>query len=43
MKMQAVQKGKVGITLVTNWYVPFSHSKSDNAAAKRAIDFMLGW
>jgi beta-glucosidase len=43
MKMQAVQKGKVGITLVTNWYVPFSHSKPDNAAAKRAIDFMLGW
>ncbi|XP_071682646.1 beta-glucosidase 12-like [Lolium perenne] len=42
-KYQAVQKGKVGITLVTNWYVPFSHSKSDNAAAKRAIDFMLGW
>ncbi|KAK1683801.1 hypothetical protein QYE76_044649 [Lolium multiflorum] len=42
-KYQAIQKGKVGITLVTNWYVPFSHSKSDNAAAKRAIDFMLGW
>uniref|UniRef100_A0ACD5V5P6 Uncharacterized protein n=1 Tax=Avena sativa TaxID=4498 RepID=A0ACD5V5P6_AVESA len=42
-KYQAVQKGKVGITLVSNWYVPFSRGKSDNAAARRAIDFMLGW
>jgi beta-glucosidase len=43
MKMQALQKGKIGITLVSNWYVPFSRSKSDIAAAKRAVDFMLGW
>ncbi|XP_047067450.1 beta-glucosidase 12-like isoform X1 [Lolium rigidum] len=42
-KYQDAQKGKVGITLVSNWYVPFSRSKSDNAAARRAIDFMLGW
>ena len=42
-KTQAVQKGSVGITLVSNWFVPFSRSKSNNDAARRAIDFMLGW
>ena len=42
-EMQAVQKGKIGITLVSNWYVPFSSSNSDKAAARRAVDFMLGW
>ncbi|KAG2566868.1 hypothetical protein PVAP13_7NG237100 [Panicum virgatum] len=42
-KYQAVQKGSVGITLVSNWFVPFSRSKSNNDAARRAIDFMLGW
>jgi len=42
-KMQAVQKGNIGITLVSNWFVPFSRSKSNNDAARRAIDFMLGW
>ncbi|KAL6882565.1 hypothetical protein ACP4OV_011255 [Aristida adscensionis] len=42
-KYQAVQKGKIGITLISNWVVPFSSSKSDNHAARRAIDFTLGW
>jgi len=42
-KMQAVQKGNIGITLVSNWFVPFSRSKSNDDAARRAIDFMLGW
>ncbi|CAM0904207.1 unnamed protein product [Alopecurus aequalis] len=42
-KYQAVQKGEIGITLVSNWYVPFSPSNSDNDAAIRAIDFELGW
>jgi hypothetical protein len=41
--MQAIQKGKIGITLVSHWFVPFSRSKSNDDAAKRAIDFMLGW
>jgi beta-glucosidase len=41
--MQAVQKGKMGITLVSHWFVPFSRSKSNDDASKCAIDFMLGW
>ncbi|KAK3142309.1 hypothetical protein QOZ80_4BG0344900 [Eleusine coracana subsp. coracana] len=42
-KYQASQKGKIGITLVSHWFVPFSRSKSNDDAARRAIDFMLGW
>jgi hypothetical protein len=41
--MQGVQKGKIGITLVSHWCTPFSNSKSDVAAAIRQVDFMLGW
>uniref|UniRef100_A0A2P2K1I3 Beta-glucosidase 12-like n=1 Tax=Rhizophora mucronata TaxID=61149 RepID=A0A2P2K1I3_RHIMU len=40
---QATQKGLIGITLVTNWFVPLSDAKRDHNAAKRAIDFMFGW
>ncbi|KAL6652542.1 hypothetical protein ACP70R_011467 [Stipagrostis hirtigluma subsp. patula] len=43
LKYQAIQKGNIGITLLSNWFVPFSHSKSDDDAARRALDFMLGW
>ncbi|XP_043693762.1 beta-glucosidase 12-like [Telopea speciosissima] len=42
-KYQKSQKGKIGITLVSHWMVPFSSSKSDIAAAHRALDFMFGW
>ncbi|KAF8769384.1 hypothetical protein HU200_006611 [Digitaria exilis] len=42
-KYQAAQKGNIGITLVSNWFVPFSPSKSNDDAARRAIDFMFGW
>ncbi|GLT36956.1 hypothetical protein SLA2020_113010 [Shorea laevis] len=42
-KYQASQKGKIGITLVCHWMVPYSNSKSNIAAAERALDFMLGW
>jgi hypothetical protein len=41
--MQGVQKGKIGITLVSHWFTPLSRSKSDVAAARRQVDFMLGW
>ncbi|KAJ4969590.1 hypothetical protein NE237_002689 [Protea cynaroides] len=37
------QKGKIGITLVSNWMEPFSTSQPDIAASHRALDFMLGW
>ncbi|KAL6883351.1 hypothetical protein ACP4OV_010765 [Aristida adscensionis] len=36
-KYQAVQKGKIGITLISHWFVPLSNSKSDIDAAKRAF------
>lgn len=41
--MQESQKGVIGITLVSNWFVPFSDNKLDQNAAKRAVDFMIGW
>ncbi|KAJ8459125.1 hypothetical protein OPV22_032051 [Ensete ventricosum] len=37
------QKGMIGITLVTHWFVPYSNSKADEDAASRALDFMFGW
>ncbi|KAK6937072.1 Glycoside hydrolase family 1 [Dillenia turbinata] len=39
----ASQKGVIGITLVSNWFVPYSNAKHDKNAALRALDFMLGW
>ncbi|KAG8646357.1 beta-glucosidase 12 [Manihot esculenta] len=42
-KYQESQKGEIGITLVSHWMVPFSDSKPDMEATKRAIDFMYGW
>ncbi|OAY30228.1 beta-glucosidase 12 [Manihot esculenta] len=43
MKYQTSQKGMIGITLVSHWFVPFSNAKNDQHAAKRALDFMFGW
>ncbi|URE37082.1 beta-glucosidase [Musa troglodytarum] len=42
-KYQATQKGMIGITLVTHWFVPYSNSKADEDAVSRALDFMFGW
>ncbi|KAJ0037371.1 hypothetical protein Pint_24094 [Pistacia integerrima] len=42
-KYQAIQKGKIGITLVSHWMVPYSKKKADVKAAYRALDFMFGW
>nr|Q7XKV5.2 RecName: Full=Beta-glucosidase 11; Short=Os4bglu11; Flags: Precursor [Oryza sativa Japonica Group]CAE05482.2 OSJNBa0022H21.2 [Oryza sativa Japonica Group] len=42
-KYQALQKGKIGIILNADWFVPLSQSKSSSDAARRALDFMLGW
>lgn len=41
--MQESQKGKIGITLVSQWMVPYSGAKHNKNAASRALDFMLGW
>ncbi|XP_052178440.1 beta-glucosidase 12-like [Diospyros lotus] len=42
-KYQASQKGKIGITLISHWMVPFSEARLDRHAAQRALDFMFGW
>ncbi|XP_021617727.1 beta-glucosidase 24 [Manihot esculenta] len=42
-KYQAIQKGKIGITLNSMWFEPYSNSTVDKKAAKTAIDFMFGW
>ncbi|KAL5755367.1 hypothetical protein ACOSP7_023587 [Xanthoceras sorbifolium] len=42
-KYQGIQKGKIGITLSSSWMVPYSKTKPNVEAAKRALDFMLGW
>ncbi|KAK4753692.1 hypothetical protein SAY87_001796 [Trapa incisa] len=39
----ASQKGKIGITLVSHWFEPYSNAIHDRNAAIRALDFMLGW
>ncbi|XP_020111668.1 beta-glucosidase 12-like isoform X1 [Ananas comosus] len=42
-KYQGTQKGKIGITLVSHWFIPYSDSKPDQDAAQRSLDFMYGW
>ncbi|XP_020253379.1 beta-glucosidase 12-like [Asparagus officinalis] len=42
-KFQATQKGEIGITLNTQWILPFSNSKKDIEAAERQLDFAYGW
>uniref|UniRef100_A0A0E0PAG0 Beta-glucosidase n=1 Tax=Oryza rufipogon TaxID=4529 RepID=A0A0E0PAG0_ORYRU len=37
--MQALQKGKIGIIVNSQWYVPFSPSKTNKDAARRVLDF----
>ncbi|KAG5517694.1 hypothetical protein RHGRI_038170 [Rhododendron griersonianum] len=41
---QDVQKGQIGIVLVSVWFLPWDKdSEDDKAAVKRALDFILGW
>jgi beta-glucosidase len=43
-KYQAYQKGKIGITLVSNWLMPLDdNSIPDIKAAERSLDFQFGW
>ncbi|XP_068647342.1 beta-glucosidase 12-like [Aristolochia californica] len=42
-KYQASQKGSIGITLVSHWFLPSSGSVANSDAAQRAIDFVYGW
>ncbi|XP_038709412.1 beta-glucosidase 24-like [Tripterygium wilfordii] len=40
---QKNQGGQIGISLVGQYYEPYSDSPEDKAAQKRALDFSLGW
>ncbi|XP_020676273.1 beta-glucosidase 2-like [Dendrobium catenatum] len=42
-RYQAKQKGKIGINLWTLWCYPLHELASDEVAAKRAIEFLIGW
>ncbi|KAG8638711.1 beta-glucosidase 24 isoform X3 [Manihot esculenta] len=42
-KYQAKQGGEIGISLVGQYYEPYSESLDDKAAQERALDFQLGW
>ncbi|XP_028247208.1 vicianin hydrolase-like [Glycine soja] len=42
-KYQARQKGQIGITLPTHFFLPKSNSVADKQAANRALDFFFGW
>ncbi|KAM7273829.1 hypothetical protein ACFE04_028493 [Oxalis oulophora] len=42
-RYKIIQKGKIGITLVSPWYIPYSSAKHDKNAASRALDFSYGW
>ncbi|XP_074311899.1 beta-glucosidase 24-like isoform X2 [Silene latifolia] len=42
-KYQAAQKGKIGISLVTYWFIPLSQARHHVNAASRSLDFMFGW
>ncbi|XP_014499465.1 vicianin hydrolase-like [Vigna radiata var. radiata] len=42
-KYQARQKGRIGITVPTHFFLPKSNTAADNKAASRALDFFFGW
>ncbi|KAM7505748.1 hypothetical protein LguiB_004652 [Lonicera macranthoides] len=42
-KYQETQQGRIGITLVSQYYEPYSNTSDDQEAQQRALDFMLGW
>ncbi|KAK9278805.1 hypothetical protein L1049_028384 [Liquidambar formosana] len=42
-RFQAKQGGEIGISLVGQYFEPYSESPEDVAAVGRALDFYLGW
>ncbi|KAH9610316.1 hypothetical protein KSS87_008808, partial [Heliosperma pusillum] len=40
---QASQKGVIGITLLSHWFVPWAEVPHHENAVQRALVFMLGW
>ncbi|KAK6133509.1 hypothetical protein DH2020_032755 [Rehmannia glutinosa] len=42
-KYQALQKGMIGIALISYWFEPLDNTNENHKAKDRALDFMLGW
>uniref|UniRef100_A0A0A9AZS4 BGL29 n=1 Tax=Arundo donax TaxID=35708 RepID=A0A0A9AZS4_ARUDO len=42
-KYQPAQRGQIGITAVSHWFVPNSDTLADRRAVQRSLDFMFGW
>ncbi|KAB2633191.1 beta-glucosidase 13-like [Pyrus ussuriensis x Pyrus communis] len=42
-KYQEQQKGELGIVLASQYFLPYTQSEEDKAAAGRLFDFYLGW
>ncbi|KAI4333179.1 hypothetical protein L6164_018017 [Bauhinia variegata] len=42
-KYQGYQKGQIGITLVTHWFVPKSNSTASLEASSRTLEHYFGW
>lgn len=41
--MQNKQGGTIGIVMNAVWFEPYSNSREDKSAAKRAQSFYLNW
>jgi len=42
-RYQAAQRGQVGITLPSHWFVPNTDTAADRRAVQRSLDYMYGW
>jgi len=42
-RYQPAQRGQIGITVVSHWFVPNTDTPADRRAVQRSLDFMLGW
>ena len=41
--LQKSQKGQIGVTYATHWFLPKIKTPEGLKAPYRALDFMLGW
>ncbi|KAK4491552.1 hypothetical protein RD792_002304 [Penstemon davidsonii] len=42
-KYQALQEGRIGISLASYWFEPYDETNLNRQAKDRALDFMIGW